>query len=254
MPNLKSMVRSAQSGRRLIVTPLHYRWLELPEDQQRYSERAIRHVVAVLRGTFKRERTGRFSASGLALCTRRQIFSFVGAPQVGIDADSFSLMGVGTEDHIFWQAEGITMKWLIPDSAERFVYNEELSLGGSLDGELKAGPRFELKTVETNKYNKIVRADEPVPVHLPQSDAYALLTGNDENQIVYFDRNLGRFDEYPITSTNQGKDDVVELVTQMKRHVQAGTLPPRLDLCEQRRGDVYRLCPYRVHCLNKEEL
>lgn len=247
MPTLKGMYKAAAAGSVNVVTPHHVRWMEMPEADQVYSEEAIAHVAAVLRREYKHPRNARFSPSAMGECSRRVMFGFAGAPQLGFDLDNVEMMDHGTWGHLKWQAEGISMEWM--KSGEAWVYDPDLRTGGAMDGVLVDDSVFELKTVGWSTYNKIV-ADgrEPKVNNLLQTETYMYLSGATAASIMYEDRSGGLFHEFRIKRSREGDNRVVRTLNALNVFADNDELPPMLDECEMRQGQVYRKCPFRKIC------
>lgn len=240
-----------------VVTGPHADWMELPEDQQVYTEAAIDHVARVLRKEFKYDRTGRYSPSSLGLCQRRVLFGYAGAPQVGDNLDSLDLMGLGTWGHLRWQAEGISAGWMKEGEFWKLV--PEWRLGGSMDGILFDDTIFELKTAGYGIYKKVVvDAGGPKDEALVQTEAYFRLKNHDQRMlgkpevwmasVVYEERASGQFEEFRIERDEPMVKRVDLILEQLDDHVDRDTLPRMLSDCENRTGNVYRQCPYRKFC------
>lgn len=247
MSSLKSMLNQEKRGDQLIVTAPHTAWLETPEIEQSYSEEAIAHVVRVLRGEHKRERTKRFSPSSMGECNRRVVFGYVGAPRLGEDPDNLDLMGLGNWGHLRWQAEGLSQGWLT--RAEVWSMDRAYPAGGTLDGVLLDGSIFELKTTRSQLFTKIVdRENEPNFHHLLQVHAYMRFTRRSKASIVYEARDSGQFHEFRVQRDPDISKIVAELLEELTQYVADDELPPMLDDCEMRRGDYYKRCPFRKYC------
>ena len=247
MSSLKDMVRLADRGDKLFFAPRHAAWVELPESEQIYTEAAADFVHMAMMNSYKHERSGRISPSSLGMCSRRILFGVYGAPKTGENLDSFELMGLGTWGHMRWQAEGLTRGWII--EAERWVYDELLRMGGSIDAKLSDESLFELKTASMGVYSKIVTRDEgPKAEHLKQTAAYQYLDDAEWLSLLYEERATGQFHEFRIRRTVERENVMLAEVTMLNKHIDNEELPAMLNDCELRLGSVYRSCPYRKHC------
>lgn len=247
MSTLKTLLKQATRDEPLFLTAPHAQWLEMPESEQVYSERAIAHVVSAMRGRYKRERSGRFSPSALGLCMRRGLFGYAGAPQQGENPDILDLMGLGNWGHWRWQAEGLSSGWL--SKAEVWSVDREYPVGGTLDGLNSDDSIFELKTTRSQLFTKIVdREGEPKYDHLLQVHAYMRMTRRNKASLVYEDRDSGQFHEFRVVRDPDISRAVRELFEELTQFVRDDALPPMLDECEMRRGLVYGRCPYRTFC------
>lgn len=247
MTNLKQLLRNAARGTALVVVGPHTEWLERPEEEQIYSERALQFVHDALRRKFKHERSGRFSPSAIGKCPRRVVFGYAGAPGLPPDIDNQEQMDHGSWSHLKWQAEGLTMDYMT--DAEVWAYDEDLRCGGSMDAALVDDSIFELKTVIWPIYNRVVQvASWPEYEHLLQTATYLLLADKEMASIVYEDRGSGQFHEFRIPRTDKLEAEVLRLLRSYAGYVDADELPPMLDRCEMRTGNVYKRCPFREIC------
>lgn len=260
-PSMKEIYEEASKGNPLLVTREHSRWLEMPEDDRFgliNEERELLQPVIdkLIFGKAKVPRVGRISASGLGMCPRRQLFGFAGAPAIGEDPDSGDLMSMGTHDHLWWQIEGIVMGWLT--DVEPFAGYDPRSgidplegglVGGSIDGVGNEVPLFELKTVISQKYTRIVQVDDtPAIENLLQFDWYADELGTDVGSMVYQERGGGSYHEYWVERTPEIARKREDIVERLGNSIADDTLPPMLEDCEQRQGTVFRNCPFRKYC------
>ena len=256
--DLKRMVQTAQELEargpesqdpmaKLYVVSRHTKWLELTEEDQVYSEEALDWAMKLLRRDFKYTRSGRYSPSSIGECNRRVVLGYNGAPQDPFDLDSLDLMSMGTRDHFWWQLEGITMGWIVEAEAWRHV--PDLRLGGSLDAIMADDSIFELKTVISSKYSRILREGSPLHAHVLQVHAYFLLSGLRWASIVYQSRDTGDFYEFRVEHDQSVENELMGLLTKLDRYVDADELPEILDDCEMRTGTIYKQCPVRSECL-----
>jgi hypothetical protein len=232
----------------MVVTAPHVEWLETPEEQQIYSDEAIDFVSRSLRREYKHTRPGRFSPSAMGECARRVVFGFAGAPGKQPNIDNQEMMDHGSWTHLKWQAEGLTLGYIT--AAEVWVHNEDLLSGGSMDGTLIDGSIFELKSAAWSIYNRIVNIDLwPKWENLLQVHNYMLLNDAVVASVVYENRSSGAFHEFRIPRDSKVEAEVVRRLGSYQRYVEDDVLPDILDLCKQRKGDVYKRCPFRDICL-----
>lgn len=249
MATLRGLLEEASKGddSSLVVTGPHSRWLETPEEEQIYSEEALRFIDAVLRRKFKHPRTLRFSPSSMGECARRNVFGYAGAPQIPPDIDNQEMMDHGSWGHLKWQAEGLTVGYMT--AGEVWVFNEDLRSGGSMDATLVDGSGFELKTAGGFVYTKIVQVErQPKIENRMQVSNYQLLSDIDWFSIVYEDRSSGSFHEYRVPRDSRVEREVIRRLRSYSSYVDADELPPMLDLCEQKKGVVYKRCGFRKIC------
>ena len=247
MATTKGMYEQALRGTTLVITAPHVQWLETPEDQQIYTPEAIGFVSKVLRREFKHERPGRFSPSAMGECHRRVMFGFAGAPQQQPDIDNQEMMDHGSWTHLKWQAEGLTMGYIV--NAEGWVHDKDLMSGGSMDGILEDGSLFELKSAGWSIYARVVNTDGwPKWENLMQVHNYFILSGAEVASVVYENRSSGQFHEFRIPRDIKIEKEVLRRLASYKRFYEEDDLPPMLEMCEQRLGMIYKRCPYREIC------
>jgi hypothetical protein len=245
--DLKRLLRDSARGTALVVVGPHTDWLERPEEEQIYSERALQFIQDALRRKFKHERSGRFSPSAMGMCPRRVLFGYAGAPGLPPDIDNQEQMDHGSWTHLKWQAEGLTMGYMT--DAEVWVYDEDLRCGGSMDAMLIDDTPFELKTSIWTIYSRVVqRAGWPEWEHLIQDATYMLLADRNMSSMVYEDRGSGQFHEFRIPRTDMLEREVLKLLKTYAAYADEDELPPMLVDCEMRTGKTYRRCPFRTIC------
>jgi len=253
MPSGAAMARAILAGDAdPFVVPLHTGWLELPELDKVYSENAVQFVTDALRGTYKHDRKGRLSPSMLGYCPRKNLFTFAGAPALGEDPDSQDLMGLGTWGHLRWQAEGLSYPFDNPYMlfCERWVFDEAMRFGGSIDAILIDGSFFDLKTCHFSVFSKVMEQGMKWE-HRKQRAGYFMLTGIDACSWVYEERGSGNY--WEIRTEDVGKDteaydSAEEELEMLNAHIDRDTLPDMLPDCEMRVGSVYKGCPFRKIC------
>lgn len=247
MPTLKDLIKGAYNGEHLIVTGPHSDWLERLEHEQRPSKAALEHVIKVLMGVYKHERSGRFSPSSMGKCPRRIVFGWAGAPQLPPDIDSQEMMDHGSWTHLKWQMEGLTMGYMT--GAEVWVHDDDLMTGGSIDATLDDGSIFELKSAAPSVYMRTVSDNGHPPwENLLQVHTYFLLEGSDWASVVYENRAWGSFHEFRIPRQNKIEKEVIRRLNSYRRYVEDDVLPPQLEMCEKKVGTEFKRCPYREIC------
>ena len=247
MTRLKDLVKAAHNGQDLIVTGPHSEWMDLPEEEQFYSDKAVEHVRNALQRKFKIARAGRFSPSSIGKCPRRLLYSHAGAPQAPFEAGTTEIIDHGTWTHLKWQAEGLTMGYM--SDAEVWVEDGDLQLGGSMDATLHEGSPFELKSAAPSVFNREVLADGEVrEEYLDQLTTYMMLFGADWASLVYEDRAYGNFHEFRIPMDSSRERKVLRTLIDLISMMEADELPEPYDDCVMRRGKIFKGCPYRKVC------
>ena len=250
MPTLKEMVRAAQ-GPDLVVTAPHSNWMELLEHERHPNKKALTHMIKALLGGYKHERSGRFSPSAIGNpfvpCSRAVIFGYAGTPQLAADIEATEMMEAGTDAHLRWQMEGLTMGYIT--EAEKWTYDDDLLCGGSMDGLLVDDSILELKTANHFAYDRVVTRDrEPKHETLIQSGIYMLLADKAWTSIVYENRSSGEFYEFRVARDAKVEAEVLRRLSTLKAYLEADQLPPMLDMCVQHVGSAYKMCGYRKIC------
>jgi hypothetical protein len=245
--SLKALINAARSGEDLIVTGPHYRWIRMLESQQIYSPEAIAHALKVFLRLYKKQRSGRISASMLGGCPRAAVFSFAGAPQAAPDPGSQEIFDHGSVGHLKWQMEGLTLGYM--KKAEVWVEDKDLRVGGSMDALLSNDDVFELKTCAPSVFRKVVAENLwPKAEHIPQVDGYMLLRDAPYASLVYEDRSYGGFHEFRMERDAVREAALLRRLRILNRYIDEDDLPPMLPDCEQKTGPTYRQCFFRVHC------
>jgi hypothetical protein len=253
MPTVADVARRALSDEPdPFVAPFHSRWQELDEHEQIYSERAIQHSVDVYRKKHMVPRAGRLSPSMLGRCKRESLFTFAGAPKLPESPESKDLMDAGKKDHLHWQMEGLSFPFDAPymTEVEKFVIDRAMRFGGSIDGILRDGSIFELKTVFWSVMNKVME-NGPHFEHLMQLAGYWMLTGIPNASFIYYERGLGSYWEVrilDIDKNNRAVEAAEEEVEDLNQHIDRDSLPDMLNDCRLKVGKVYKDCRYRNIC------
>lgn len=265
MPDLKSQIkaahRAADSGVELKVTEHHYQWMELPEDEHRWSDEAREFARIYFSEGFKHERKGRISASSIGSpCDRRMVLGYAGAGKVAPSLDTQGMMDAGSEAHFWWQMEGLTYpfgdSWL--KQAEVWVHDPALRIGGSMDGLLWDDSILEVKTVNSWTFPKIDQNDAPIASHLMQVNVYFKLSGKEACSLVYVDRNSNKFREFRIYPDPAIMGQVESIIKRLGRYIDLDELPKMFyeadsegktkNDCAEGVGYVYKQCEHRKSC------
>lgn len=247
MTSLKGLINAARSGDQLIVTGPHYEWMERLETEQVPSQAAVAHALRAYMRAYKRPRSGRFSMSGIGGCTRALALGYAGAPQKGIEAGLQEIMDHGTTDHLRWQMEGLTLGYM--KEAEKWVYDDDLRVGGSIDAELSNGDVFELKSAAPSVYRRIVDEQRyPKPENIAQGDGYMWALDAPYMSLVYADRSYGNFHEFRIARDATRERELLRRLRSLNRYVDEDDLPPMLPDCEIKWGKTYKECFFRQVC------
>lgn len=247
-----------------VIGPQYAQYLSMPETERPgapggppWSDAALEHRRAVEAGEFKHVRSGRYSPSSITKCQRRVMFGFLGAPEAPReDLELENMAGFGNMRHLYHQMVGITMGYL--EAGEVWTQHPTFTTGGSMDGTGRATASypscgiFELKSVASTKYQRIVTVDREILFdHRMQMANYALCSGIETGSVVYEDRNYGNFFEFRWERNDRDEQSLIELLKTLRGFTDAGDLPEILSDCSRRVGQLYRDCSYADHCLKQ---
>ena len=246
--------------------PKHKAYMELPESERRYSDRAVEHMVKAVTGGYKQPRQGRLSPSSIGTdCERELLFAYAQAPQSPRKPREQEVMDAGTMEHIRMQMVGLSAGYL--DDVEIFVHEPSLRCGGSADGrgddrslwELKntaghlfdpiaKGPNYLAAALErerkTGKGSADAYAAKMVVKHKLQMETYwevdrvaAALAGREPffsewGSLVYMHREKKTFYEIRIRSSASRRKTVQAIIESATGWIDIDQLPDRLIGCQ----------------------
>lgn len=249
MSSLRQLLRAAKQD--LPITVRHERWLaandaDYTEDALAFAQRALAREVG---GGRNRRRL--FRASGMGGCLRQRLFTYLGVEgQRDITSGLANIFNTGHFLHLKWQMAGLTEGWLA--KAEVPVENEELLLGGTMDGVLYDGSGFEFKTINSYGF-KGVTANGPKAEHILQTHAYMLMNDMDAFSVVYENKDTGDWREYRVRREETAMAKVREEIDALHGSLERKELPVILDGCASKSTSQYRNCPFRGSCLQTKE-
>lgn len=245
-PAIKRAVNAFKSNDLIITGPLEKHLREGRADV--FDEHIAEYVKMALMGD-QRVRTGAFTPSQLGQCQRRQLFRFLGFPEMAsADTRANLVMTGGSWHHIKWQATLLQIGVL----SEVEVYKEDpvRRFTGMLDGIGKDSEGhfgFELKTVNRFTFKQVVD-DGPKDEHMRQVVGYSYLTGLDRFSLTYEDRDTMDYKEFVVKVKESDINDVERVLDGNNVYLQTQKLPPQLNGCRKKQGDTYKDCPYRSVC------
>lgn len=249
MTTLKNLLRAAKQD--LPITVRHERWLA--SNSTTYTQPALDFAVAALGKEVGGGRARRrlFRASGMGGCLRQRVFTYLGVPgERDITSSLSNIFHTGHFLHLKWQLAGLTEGWL--HQAEVPVENEELLLGGTMDGVLYDGSGFEFKTINSWGFKKVLQ-DGPKPEHILQTHAYMLMQPIEAFSVVYENKDTGEWREYRVRRETKAESQVKEELDLLHDSLARKELPQVLVGCTKRDGMQYRNCPFRNICLETKE-
>lgn len=248
MTSLKQLLRAAQED--LPITVRHERWMS-SNPNPIYSPEALSFAEQALRrnvGGSRARRARLFRASGMAKCPRSRMFTYLGMPKrLEIDSRLAGIFSMGEFIHLRWQMAGLTEGWL--DEAEVSVESSEMNLGGTMDGVLYDGSGFELKSINSNGYRRVMDYG-PKDEHLLQVHAYMILRGGEGQRfsIVYENKDTSEWREFRVTYDDVIAKRAMDEIDLLADHLGRRELPPMLSACETKEGYVWRGCEFRDIC------
>lgn len=178
-------------------------------------------------------------------CHRKHLLSFMGVDKLTPQDGSLDVMSAGTWGHYRWQLAGLSAGWL--KDIEVQVSYEPWQVNGAMDGLLSDGSGFELKTVNSFKFNKILKGNEPLTEHLMQTHAYMKALDLDYFSIVYENRDNAAWREFRVKRMEHVDTALEMLMNSLHRHINGRTLPPVLEECRNHTG-AYKWCDWRETC------
>lgn len=243
--SLAKMVKSIKAGDTLGLPVTSY--LRRTDEVRAETVEGAKLMASMI-GSTDHDRSGVFHPSSSGRCLREQMFDYEATPRD--QQHSATLKAIfhdGHFRHLRWQLMLLNMGRLT--RVEVPVSNEQLKAAGSMDGvNDDEGWLFELKGTSRIKTVQ----DGPTDAHRRQVHAYFLLSGLRKAIIVYEDKSNQEFVEHEIEADQGLLDDVEQEFIALAEHVNEGTMPAILPMCQQQKGNQYRDCPYQKHCLGAD--
>jgi hypothetical protein len=247
MTTLSAQIKRIKQNQARIITPRIDRWLiEHPEgivipDNTVWNRRVMRLLAGA-----NSDRTARFGASGRLTCERRQVFSYLGMPQLrSHDPVQQNLLNDGTFRHIRWQLMGMLAG--VFTEVEVVYRKPEWNLKVSLDAENdKEGFGVELKGMSFMQ--KLL--DEGISdYHMGQVHSCMLATGYDTFIYIAEHKQHQDWIEHVIHRDEAWIRKVKVELNALSDSVDDQRLPPPLPACKAHKGDDWNRCPYSTWCL-----
>lgn len=247
MSGLKSTIRKIKRAERLLVTPKVEEFLRRHPDGAVWDDDGFalfRDIVVRSRGNDSR--SGRFGASSRGSCLRRQVFTYLGMPEVHlIDTDLQNLFNDGKWRHLRWQMMGVQSGALT--HAEWPTSLPKYRLKVSMDG-LNANDQFIFELKGDRNWS---RALDGVPdAHLLQIHTMFLATGWDTAAYVIEDKASNQWREIIVRRDPKTTARVRDELEVLNEHVEDRRLPAILPACAAKEGP-YRTCPFASQCLDR---
>jgi hypothetical protein len=195
-------------------------------------------------------RVGTFTGSQAGTCERRQMFNYIGLPQMGrVDPVLINRFMDGTWRHVRWM---IILRKAIPGLKVEVRVDSQLFRGSFDLVHLRERWAGEIKG--TLLFSKMIR-EGIFPAHEQQAARYLLAADEDNfphlDKFTFFYEDKGRNNYREIVVNRDPKlEHYVE--SELRRLKDAATereLPPILSECVRGRGEFFHECPYSHVCL-----
>lgn len=194
------------------------------------------------------DRSGRFGASSRGMCLRRQIFGYLGMPEVRIiELELRNLFNDGKWRHLRWQMMCLQAGALT--HAELQYSLPDYHLSGSMDGfheEKSFG--FELKG--DRNFSRVM--DGVPESHNLQIHTMMFATGLDTFCYLVEDKASQEWREIIVRRDPQYIALVKEELEELNEYIEWKKLPPMLPSCKSKMGP-YRGCPFNSQCLSRSK-
>lgn len=230
----------------LKITPRHEEWLRTNPNAS-YTELA-REFLGTEIGKPQRDRTNTFSASGQGQCPRRRQFAFLGMPEGShFNSRTISIFHNGVWTHLRWQLAGLSAGWLV--HAEVPARDDVLMLTGTLDGITDDGWGVEIKSINSNGYNRVFTYGIKVE-HKAQADAYLLMTDLPGFCFIYENKDTQDYREIVYHRDEEALKIIRAAQQRLAEATHARVLFGVKGACEEQTGTEYLQCPFRSTCLS----
>lgn len=238
-PAIRNILRTRLSDEKIISPVIEE---HLARGEKPLSEKTAKRIMELLT-TPPRDRSGSFSASGISGCLRRQEFSFLGMPRIGIiDARLQHVFENGKWTHLRWQAELLEAGLL--DEIEPTFFSKSRLFRGTMDGIGVAtrgryiGRRFgfELKTANEWRFRTQDAGDSPDDKTLDQVHFNMWLSGYDLFVVIVEDKSTQNWHEWIIRRDSDRIERVKETARQLSAAKKQRRFHPMLPECKKKEG------------------
>lgn len=207
----------------------------------------LNEIATRAQGNDAGSRAGRFGASSRGTCHRRQVFQFLGMPQLRIiDPELANLFNDGHWRHLRWQVMGLQSGALT--HAEWPAAMAKYRVKCSIDG-LNAQDAWIFELKGDRNYGRILQDGVP-EAHNLQIHTMLLVTGWDVASYVMEDKGSQQWREIVVRRDPALIARVRDELEVLNEHVERRVLPDPLPSCTQGQGP-YKTCPYAVHCIER---
>lgn len=247
MSGLTSRIKSIKKATPLLVTPRVEAFLARNPEGVVWDEdgfRLFREIVE--RSGGNEDRSGRFGASSRGSCLRRQVFTFLGMPELRlIEAEVQNLFNDGKWRHLRWQMMGVQSGALTHAEWPTAVPNYRLKV--SMDG-LNADEGFLFELKGDRNYSRVM--DGVPDAHILQIHTMFLATGYDTAAYLIEDKASQQWREIVVKRDHKITRFVRDELEVLNDHVEDHKLPDILPACAAKEGP-YRTCGYARECLRR---
>lgn len=214
------------------------------------SRDAVNRVARVIRADNRpggrSDGSGRIRSSGIGYCERKQVLSYIGAPQNAIDMSSVTQ---GTWTHYRWQTAGLTQGFLSSVETKARMTRRGIRFGGAVDGIMSDGSLFELKSMKPHNYKRLAA---PRHEHVMQVNMYMGILSIDVCSLVYepFD-DIATRTEWAIPYDASLFEETVEHSIAMVGRYRTDHLLPHMDPACVPKSWMRNGCGFREACLGE---
>lgn len=246
---LKKIIKSHLHKQELLITPRWEMWVaQRPE--LIVDEEIAQWMISEL-AREPRIRSGSFSGSGVGMCERRHVFTYLGVPEKeDLDSDKHMIFYDGHFRHLKWQ--GLMLQAGLLDEAEVPAQIDGRNTVCTIDG-ISTHPErgkhgVEFKGARDGSYSYVLNQG-PMFKHLLQVHAYMLATDLDVWSLIYENKNSQEWKEFVIERDPEIITQVLDTLDDLNASVYEQQFPPILDKCKEKKGK-YPRCPFRHICLD----
>lgn len=234
-------IKEQASNPDLILTPHINAWLTTNGESE-YSPSTVARVADILAAK-PRNRSGSFSASSAGYCERRQMYGYLGVPEVQILPVLQSLFNDGKWRHLRWQA--LLLDAGLLTDIEVAVPMPEYNSKGSMDGQGFTGDLplrdewknkkfgFELKGVHPSPFATLKKNGFPSSKHVKQMQRYMLASGLDLFVYIAEDKASHEWLEFVVEYDEVRAKKSWSELNSLNAALASQTLPDRLPICQQ---------------------
>lgn len=228
----------------LVISSRYDQWMKANANP-RYSPSALAFFHSQITA-LPRNRAGTISSSSMASCSRKQMFTFLGMPELPPTPKLAAIFQNGQFMHLRWQMAGLTEGFLT--KAEVSVPANRFNLSGTIDAIACDGSITEFKSINSNGFRE-VQTFGPKQAHQYQLATYMLSTSVEVGRFIYENKDTQEYVEIPFTVSEEMSAEIELRADGLWDMVAERNLPEPLSKCIDREGYEYQGCPFRDRCL-----